>query len=128
MIQKPAGFSKCSRLQDADSYRRVFKRPNRSFDGFFTLLWRCNKLDRGRLGMAIARKNIRRAVDRNLVKRLVRESYRHQQRRLNGMDIVVICHRGLPLHDKKLLRESLDRHWQRVAKRIRTEVDDPTDR
>lgn len=124
LYQKQKGFPQCCRLQGASSYSRVFERPNRSVDGFFTILWRCNKLEYGRLGMAIAKKNIRRAVDRNLVKRVVRESYRHQQCCLKGIDTVVLSRRGLPLHDKKQLRESLDRHWQRVARKIRTEAAD----
>ena len=72
-------------------------------------------LDQGRLGMAIAKKNLKRAVDRNLVKRVIRESYRLQQETLAGIDIVVMSRRGLPLHDKQRLRASLDRHWKRVA-------------
>jgi len=122
--QKQTSFPQRCRLQGAGSYSRVFKRPNRSVDDFFTILWRSNKLEHGRLGMAIAKKNIRRAVDRNLVKRVVRESYRNQQRFLTGIDTVVLSRRGLPLHDKKRLRDSLDRHWQRVARKIRTDIAD----
>lgn len=73
--------------------------------------------------MAIAKKNIKRAVDRNLVKRVIRESFRHQRNRLKGIDTVVLSRRGLPLHDKKRLRESLDRLWQRVARSIKTDDD-----
>jgi len=110
-------------LQDADSYSRVFKRPNRSADNFFTILWRRNNLEQGRLGLAIAKKNIRRAVDRNLVKRVIRESFRHHRESLAGIDTVVLSRRGLPLFNKQELRASLDRHWERVARKLKTGAD-----
>ena len=43
-----------------------------------------------RLGIVVAKKNIKLAVDRNRLKRLVRESFRKQQLGLLGLDIVVI--------------------------------------
>ncbi|MCB1831489.1 MAG: ribonuclease P protein component [Chromatiaceae bacterium] len=121
MSQNPACFPRCCRLLSAASYKRVFKRPNRSADDFFTILWRSNEQELGRLGIAIAKKNIRRAVDRNLVKRVIRESFRHQHNRLKGIDTVVLSRRGVPLHDKKQLRESLDRLWLHVARSLKTD-------
>lgn len=42
-----------------------------------------------RLGLVIAKKRARRAVDRNLVKRLCRERFRQQRSELASMDIVI---------------------------------------
>ena len=122
MNQKKTDFPQRCRLQEAGSYNQIFKRPNRSVDEFFTVLWRCNRLEYGLLGLEIEKKNVKRAVDRNSVKRVIRESYRHQRFCLNGIDIVVLSRRGLPLHDKKRLRESLDWHWSQVAGKIRTDI------
>lgn len=66
--------------------------------------------------MAIGKKNLKRAVDRNLVKRVVRESFRIHLEELAGVDVVVLSRRGLPLHERQLLRVSLDRHWRRLAR------------
>jgi len=104
-------------LSAAEDYSRVFRKAEKSGDGAFTFLWRDNGLGYARLGLAIAKKNIRRAVDRNRVKRLVRESFRHWQSHLAGTDVVVLSRRGLPLRDNKRLRQSLERHWQRLARR-----------
>ena len=43
-----------------------------------------------RLGIVVAKRNVKLAVDRNRLKRLVRESFRQQQEHLGGLDIVVI--------------------------------------
>lgn len=42
-----------------------------------------------RLGLVVAKKRARRAVDRNLVKRLCRERFRQQRTQLPPMDIVI---------------------------------------
>lgn len=42
-----------------------------------------------RLGLVIPKRLARRAVLRNLIKRLARESFRHLAHRLPGVDIVV---------------------------------------
>ncbi len=43
-----------------------------------------------RLGIVVAKKNVRLAVARNRLKRIVRESFRQQQDSLQGLDVVVI--------------------------------------
>ncbi len=42
-----------------------------------------------RLGLVIAKKRARRAVDRNLVKRLCRECFRQHRGHLDSMDIII---------------------------------------
>ena len=74
-----------------------------------------SKKDGVGLGLAISKKSLKRAVDRNGVKRLVRESFRFHQRLLAGMDLIVLCRRHLPLNDRYKLRNSLERHWMKLA-------------
>jgi ribonuclease P protein component len=60
-----------------------------------------------RLGLAISKKQIRRAVDRNRLKRHIRESFRHHRKRLTGLDLVVMARPAAGLADKKQLNISL---------------------
>lgn len=69
------------------------------------------------MGLAISKKNVRRAVDRNLIKRLIRESFRIRQPQLGGLDIIVMARRNLPIGDRSALRDSLDKHWSNLVKR-----------
>ena len=115
------GFPKRWRLLTADAYHSVFKGPKKSVDKFFTVLWVSNGLCRSRLGMAVAKKHLKRAVDRNLIKRVIRESFRHRKQDLSGADIVVLSRRGLKADDRKRLRVAMDRHWDRVARQLSNE-------
>jgi ribonuclease P protein component len=47
-----------------------------------------------RLGLVVAKKHLKRAVDRNRFKRLVRESFRSHQEQLAGLDVVVLARNG----------------------------------
>jgi ribonuclease P protein component len=47
-----------------------------------------------RLGLVVSKKHLKRAVDRNRFKRVVRESFRHHQEQLKGLDIVVLARNG----------------------------------
>jgi len=58
---------------------------------YFVVRTRSSGLPGARLGIIAARKAIRRAVDRNTCKRIVRELFRERKQRLGGLDVVVIC-------------------------------------
>ena len=70
------------------------------------------------MGLAIARKQVRRAVDRNRLKRLVREVFRHHRAGLTGVDLVVMARSAAVKADNAALRASLVRHFARVGQRI----------
>ncbi|KAF3977529.1 MAG: ribonuclease P protein component [Methylococcales symbiont of Iophon sp. n. MRB-2018] len=108
------------RLGKPAEYRKVFENPVRSTDGFFTLLAIKNDYDHPRLGLAIAKKNIRKAVTRNLIKRAVRESFRQQQHQLINIDIVVLARISAANASSDLLKKSLDKHWFRLVNRCNT--------
>lgn len=113
-------FRKKSRLLDASAYSRVFEKATRSRDKWFTVLCRENDLDRARLGLAVSRKQCARAVGRNRIKRIVRESFRRHQDELSGLDIVVMNRAAAADAENKELETSLTAHWQRCAKARRT--------
>lgn len=87
-------------------------------DPYFTVLARPNAEPLARLGLAIAKKCARRAVDRNRLKRLVRESFRLERLGLPGLDLVVLCRRDAVTADNLQLRASLTRHWARIRKQL----------
>lgn len=92
----------------------MFAAPRRSSDRFFTVLVRDNALPHGRLGLAVSKKRIRRAVARNRVKRLVRESFRHHAGWLCGLDVVVMARQDSAASTCEL-RRSLEAHWLRLG-------------
>ena len=58
--------------------------------------------DYPRLGLVISKKNCRRAVNRNRIKRLIREQFRLKQNFLSNMDVVVLLKSSvLKISDKE---------------------------
>lgn len=112
-------FQKTSRLSDAAGFGRVFEKAARSRDKLFTVLCRRNDKDIARLGLAISKKNCRRATARNRIKRVIRESFRQHQALLSGLDLVVINQPAAASADKGSMSDSLERHWQRCSKQTR---------
>lgn len=66
--------------------------------------------------MVIGKKKVKHAWARQQIKRVFRESFRHQQHNLPNIDIVVIAKQGLGELDKADLRETIDRKWQELNK------------
>lgn len=108
-------FASARRLSTAADYGRVFRRAARSRDRYFTVLARENTHGAPRLGLAISRKCARRAVDRNRIKRVVRESFRRAAPQLAAVDFVVMGQAGVAAAPNPALFESLARHWPRAA-------------
>lgn len=69
-----------------------------------------------RLGLAIARKQLRLAVQRNRIKRVVRDAFRHRRTQLDGLDIVVMARHPAARADNARLRASLLAHFEQLAR------------
>jgi len=105
------------RLLTADDYTHVFQHPQKSSSKALTVLARRSSRASARLGLAIPRKQIRRAVERNRVKRLIRESFRRHLELLRGLDVVVIGRSALAMKNTQEVFECLEGHWRQVSER-----------
>ena len=114
---RSAPFSSRQRLHTPKEFGRVFADPVRSSDRYFTVLARSSARDVARLGLTISRRVAKRAVDRNRLKRIARESFR-LQRALPAWDFVVMAKPGADQSERVALRASLDRHFERLRAQI----------
>lgn len=73
-----------------------------------------NQLGRARLGMAIAKKALRRAHERNRLRRLIRESFRQQRHALPAVDVVLLCRPDVLAMSNAALFQQLEGLWLRV--------------
>jgi len=69
-----------------------------------------------RLGLAVSRKVSRSAVQRNRIKRLVRESFRKHSPDLPALDIVVMARPGAAECDNPGLSTSIEALLERTAR------------
>ena len=85
----PASFPRDARLLKPEEFERVFKENERARTDSLLVMVRPNALGHARLGMIVAKRLLPRAVDRNRVKRCVREAFRGQRHHLPACDFVV---------------------------------------
>ena len=112
-------FTKSMRLLHSNDFQTVFDdAPLRTSHQHFLFLARTNQLDRPRLGLVIAKKHIRHAVDRNRMKRLIRETFRAKQQQLAGIDVIVLARKGMNDATNTLLIEQLNGQWDRLIRRL----------
>lgn len=109
-------FTRQQRLLKASEFKYVFIQPVKSADPYFTVLARANALTFARLGLAIGKKQVKLAVVRNRLKRLIRESFRLHQWHLVGLDCVVLARYGVVGINNQTLLQSLAGHWQRLSR------------
>ncbi len=110
-------FSRSSRLVHAQQYRQVFALNFRLRDDCITLLIGEHCGNQSRLGFAIAKKQVKRAVDRNRLKRLIRESFRLHQHELPDVDIVIMVRQNILTLTHGEIFNRLNKLWQKVIER-----------
>ncbi|KEF30409.1 MAG: ribonuclease P protein component [Gammaproteobacteria bacterium] len=116
---KALTFPKSHRLLRPGDYGKVFddvqlKVPHRNF----LVLATPNSLGHARVGLIFSKKNLKLAVQRNRIKRQVRESFR-QQVDLPGLDVVVLGRQGLANLENAAVQECLNDLWRRLKKKHR---------
>lgn len=121
------GFGREKRLLVPRQFKAVFDSPSGKVPGRNVLLLaRDNALDHPRLGMVIGKKSVKLSVERNRLKRQIRESFRHNLELLAGWDIVVVAKRGLGDLENEELKQQFGKLWKRLA-RSRPRPESPTE-
>jgi len=83
---------------------------------------RPNQVDRRRIGFIVSQKNVRRAVQRNRVRRIIRESFRLQQHKLPPVDIIIMARKGLDELSSDELHRLTKKCWSRLSKKAKQAV------
>lgn len=96
------------------AYAAVFASPRRLTTGNFVVVTTPSAAGIARLGLAISRRYATTAVERNRVKRLVRESFREVQPALGAFDIVVMLRSATADVPAATLRAALASVWARL--------------
>jgi len=110
-------FPKTSRLLAGAQFQRIFKQAAfKVSHAHFLILANNNDLAHPRLGLVVGKKHCRLAVGRNRLKRHIRETFRHWQHHLGGIDAIVLPRSGASELSDRALHQTLNQQWQRLAK------------
>ena len=110
-------FSREKRLLTPRHFKAVFDSPTAKVPGKnLLILARDNDLDHPRLGLVIGKKSVKLSVQRNRLKRLIRDSFRLHQHTLVGWDIVIVARKGMGDLDNPELIQHFGKLWKRLAR------------
>jgi len=115
LLRNSLKFQKKHRLLHKLDFQPVFDESSRLRFKYLIVLYRPNFLDHARLGLIISKKHLKHAVDRNLLRRIIRESFRAVLSSLQSVDIIVITRGSSVEMDKQHLRQDADELWKKLA-------------
>lgn len=110
-------FGADCRLLQAAEFQQVFSQTLCKVHQPTFLLLATRSTASPRLGLVIAKRKIRRSHERNRVKRLARESFRHHRHQLPKLDVVLMAKPEAQFASNADLHAQLDLAWAQLARR-----------
>lgn len=107
---------KTVRLLSPKDFQTVFANAQKFANRHWTFIVRPNQQTYPRMGLAIAKKQLAKAVWRNRVKRLARETFRQHKTALSGYDIVVLSRHGMQAIQSDVLTQSFEHLIRKIKK------------
>jgi ribonuclease P protein component len=108
------GLPPRARLRSAAEFKTLRLAPGRLETRHFLFRYAASPELQSRLGLAVSRRVSKKAVQRNRIKRLVRESFRHSRTRMPPLDVLVIPRAHASKVMSEALRADLERAWPRL--------------
>jgi len=117
-LRTPDGrLPRTARLTDKPQFDRVHREGLRVSDALFTVIAKPNEFGRPRLGMSVGIRAAGCAVNRNRVKRVIREHFRLTQQSLPAVDLVVNARPGAGKASRVDLARSIAALLTRMSER-----------
>ena len=113
-MERPAGLPPRARLRRAGDFAALRDAAGRLDTRYFLVRYREGDGATARLGLAVSRRVSKSAVQRNRIKRITRESFRHARNGMPPLDVLVIARTRAADIENTTLRTELDRIWLRL--------------
>ncbi len=116
-------FSKQQRLLNPSEFKKTIGSPVAKIMNEAFVMYLHNEANlvsetHPRLGLAITKRNIKKAVQRNTIKRILRESFRLHYLNLPKLMIVIMSRRDLLALNKQEVRNKIDALWVQLQRKF----------
>lgn len=113
-----AGFGRHQKLLKGAQFKAVFEQKISVHGRYFSLYVVRSAISHARLGLAVSKRVSKKAVERNRIKRQIRESFRANQLMLSSaggsVDCVVVSRASGAEQPNRILKKDLDSLWNRA--------------
>lgn len=98
-------------------FKSVFSNPIKASSAEITLLAIPNSEQHPRLGLTVAKRYVKRANQRNRIKRVIRDSFRLNQHDIPHLDIVVLVRNGVIEMENAEINKLIEKLWRKLSRR-----------
>ncbi len=112
-------FPRQYHLRTKSEFKSIFDKSNRISQKHLLILFKQNQKEYSRLGVIVGKRVAKKAIARNRIRRIVKESFRLNQEKLLGWDIIVIARQQCDTLNKPTLRKGIDDLWQKLQNQYR---------
>lgn len=114
---KDQTFSKTNRLLKPSEFQSVYTKRQWVANRELVANFRQNNSQNAKLGLTVSKKISKRAVDRNRIKRQVREWFRQNKQVFGCIDLIITAKPALKSKTTIEIQQSLDDLWRKVQKK-----------
>lgn len=109
------GLPKQAKLIKTDDYSSVFNFRKRIASSYLVIRFKPNVLNHPRLGLIVAKKTAKLAVNRNYMRRVLRELFRLNQHQIPALDLVVQVQKTFKKTDFMLIKQEFEQLMQKLV-------------
>ena len=110
-------FTRELRLLTPAQFKSVFSNPIKASSAEITLLAIPNTEQHPRMGLTVAKRFVKRANQRNRIKRVIRDSFRLNQHDIPHLDIVVLVRNGVMEMENAEINKLIEKLWRKLSRR-----------
>ncbi|WP_047552076.1 ribonuclease P protein component [Methylotenera sp. G11] len=115
-------FTKKAKLIKTDEFSSVFNFRKRISARYLAVHYQPNDFGFARLGLVVGKKVAKRAVDRNYMRRVLREFFRAQQYKINPVDLVIRVQKKFEKEDFLQIKQEFESLIEKVNRRTQAQL------